>query len=98
MERAAGLVNVPHVSGGTAGDRLSSARSSVAGDRMALAVCLAQRDMKNQRNGRPFRSRTPSPKQLKTRFSKGTMHLGIHIKCVGFPVTSHLKNWNKVSP
>ena len=51
----------------------SSARSSIAEDRMALAVKLAQRDLKKQKEGMPIRSRSPSPKATKTKFSKGIL-------------------------
>ncbi|KAL4223194.1 hypothetical protein ACF0H5_016666 [Mactra antiquata] len=71
VERAAGLVNVPNApqyEKQPVMRDLPSARSSVCDDRMALAVRLAKRDLQKHREGR---SRTPSPKPLRNRMSKG---------------------------
>ncbi|XP_052797905.1 protein moonraker-like isoform X2 [Mya arenaria] len=72
VERAGGLTNIPvhHHMPAESRDARRASQASITEDRMALAVRLAKRDLKKQRD-QPDGNRTPSPKPYKSRVTKG---------------------------
>ncbi|WAR01464.1 MOONR-like protein [Mya arenaria] len=71
VERAGGLTNIPvhHHMPAESRDARRASQASITEDRMALAVRLAKRDLKKQRD-QPDGNRTPSPKPYKSRVTK----------------------------
>ncbi|KAH3886232.1 protein moonraker-like isoform X2 [Dreissena polymorpha] len=70
VERGGGISRVREFNGPVIHEGRQSAHSSITEDRMALAVRLAKRDFKKQKE-QPSRARTPSPKASGSKVTKG---------------------------